>query len=63
MLLKRLDHLVYGCPRPGEPRELLQQNRQTPQLVSYLAPILQHQGYCSIHKDGPSFVVTHRGRP
>lgn len=60
---KRLS-ILMGASRDVPPTNslgaLLRDERQTPQQLSYLIPVLIDQGFCEYEKDGRAFLIKHR---
>jgi hypothetical protein len=50
-----------GASRDNPPSNslgaMIKKERQSPQQLSYLIPILVEQGFCRFHKDGRAFVI------
>lgn len=63
--IKQKGEVLMGASRDMPPKgslgQLLKIERQTPQQLSYLIPILIEAGYCDFIKDGKAFVIRYKG--
>jgi len=48
------------APSPGSLGALIKQQKQSPQQLSYLIPILVAEGICRVERDGKAFVVVRK---
>jgi len=64
--IRREREILMGASRDNPPPKslgaLLKKERQTPQQLSYLVPILIQRRLCDSTKEGNSFVVRYKGR-
>jgi hypothetical protein len=49
------------APPPGSLGALIKQQKQSPQQLSYLIPILVAEGICRVEKDGKAFAIIRTG--
>jgi hypothetical protein len=56
--------ILMGASRDNPPEgslgHILKQEKQTPQQLSYLIPLLKEMGFCDYTKEGHAFVIKHR---
>ena len=48
-------------PPKGSLGYFITMEKQSPQQLSYLIPILIEEGFCDFRKDGKAFVILHKG--
>ena len=57
--------IKMGASRDNPPKislgALIKKEKQSPQQLSYLIPILIEEGFCDFRKDGKAFVIIHKG--
>jgi len=49
------------APPPGSLGALIKQQKQSPQQLSYLIPLLVAEGICRVERDGKAFVIVRTG--
>ena len=58
--------IKMGASRDNPPKNSLgffiKKEKQFPQQLSYLIPILIEEGFCDFRRDGKAFVIIHKGR-
>lgn len=62
--IKRKRQIFMGASRDNPPEDslgaLLKNERQTPQQLSYLIPILINEGFCEYTKKGKAFIIKYK---
>ena len=63
--IKQAQKIFMGASRDKPPKDslgfILKKEKQTPQQLSYLIPILIEKGFCEYDKEGKAFVVIYKG--
>jgi len=64
--IKKAGEVAMGASRDNPPRNslgaIVKKEKQSPQQLSYLIPILIDEGFCDYRKIGKAFYVIHRRR-
>lgn len=59
--IKKYSEILMGASRDNPPKEslgaLIKKEKQSPQQLSYLIPILFESGICKVRQDGKAFIV------
>ena len=62
--IRERGRIRMGASRDNPPKnslgELLKDEKQSPQQLSYLSAVLEARGFCSIEKRGKAFVLVYR---
>ena len=63
--IKQNKHIFMGASRDNPPKNslgyILKKEKQTPQQLSYLIPILIKNNFCTYYKKGKAFIVQYEG--
>ena len=62
--IENAGEIKMGASRDNPPKnslgDLIKQEKQSPQQLSYLIPILIDEGFCDVKKDGKAFIILNK---